>query len=110
MSPSYVYLLKLVVEHPGTGPSHLAEVLSLAPSTVTRFADALERKGFIERQSQGKMVELFPTEAGIAQMPAIQEGTQRMMDVFANSIGTDQAFDLAQTLSDTATTIEEGTV
>ena len=107
MSPSHVYLLKLIIEHPGSSPGHLAEVLSLAPSTVTRFVDALERKGFIERKSQGKSVEIYPTELGTAQHPQIIEVAQRMMTVFDEVMGKEESFKLSQQLTDIAGAFNE---
>ena len=109
MSPSHVYLLKLVIDHPGNTPGYLAEVLSLAPSTVTRFADALERKGLIKRHSVGKQVELLPTEAGEEHRQAIAQGAEKMMAAFEGTIGFDKAMELSEQLSAVAKTFDDVT-
>lgn len=64
LSPSHAFLVMLVVENPGIVPTELSRYLSLAPSTVTRVVDALENRGFIERNIQGKAVMISPTDKG----------------------------------------------
>lgn len=49
MSPSHAFLVIRVNEQPGLTQKELADLLKLAPSTVTRFLDDLERKGYIVR-------------------------------------------------------------
>ena len=41
LSPSHAFLMMLVNDNPGIGQKELCEQLHLAPSTVTRFIDAL---------------------------------------------------------------------
>ncbi len=64
LSPSHVFLLMLANENPGIGPKEMSDYLQLAPSTVTRFVDALVGKGLLERRAEGKTVGLFPTPEG----------------------------------------------
>lgn len=64
LSPSHAFVLMMVNEWPGISPSELAEKLHLAPSTMTRFIDALEHKGLLSRQILGKTVEIYASDTG----------------------------------------------
>jgi DNA-binding MarR family transcriptional regulator len=64
LCPSGGLLLKLVVDRPGIAPSEAAELLHLAPSSVTRFADGLVRKELVERRPEGRQMLLHPTRKG----------------------------------------------
>ena len=66
LSPSHAFLMMLVNENPGIGQKALCEQLHLAPSTVTRFIDALVHKGYLTRVMEGKSSNVFATEAGQA--------------------------------------------
>jgi len=50
LSPSHAYLLRLTLSHPGLTPKQISQELKLEKSTITRFLDALSKKGFIRRQ------------------------------------------------------------
>ena len=50
LSPSHAYLLRLILSNPGLTPKQLSKELKLEKSTVTRFLDALEKKGFLQRK------------------------------------------------------------
>ncbi len=66
LSPSHAFLLMLVNDTPGIGQKELCAHLHLAPSTVTRFIDALVYRGYLRRQSEGKASRVFTTAAGAA--------------------------------------------
>lgn len=50
LSPSHAYLLRLALSQPGLTPKQISQELKLEKSTITRFLDALQKKGFIRRQ------------------------------------------------------------
>jgi DNA-binding MarR family transcriptional regulator len=64
LSPSHAFLMMLVNDEPGIGQKELCARLHLAPSTVTRFIDALVYKGYLTRQTDGKTSKVFATRAG----------------------------------------------
>lgn len=53
LSPAHAYLLRLVLSSPGITQKQLAAELRLAPSTITRFIDALVTRGLLQRQASG---------------------------------------------------------
>jgi len=50
LSPSHAYLLRLILSNPGLTPKQISKELKLEKSTVTRFLDALEKKGLLQRK------------------------------------------------------------
>lgn len=65
LSPPHAFLLRVVLARPGLMPRELALELALSRSTVTRFLDSLEKRGFIARKMaavDGREVHVFPTE------------------------------------------------
>jgi DNA-binding MarR family transcriptional regulator len=53
LSPAHAYLLRLVLSTPGITQKQLAAELRLAPSTITRFIDALVKRGLLLREASG---------------------------------------------------------
>lgn len=50
LSPSHAYLLRLVVASPGMTAKQVCVELKLEKSTVSRFLNSLEQRGFIQRK------------------------------------------------------------
>lgn len=67
LSPPQAYLLRIILAEPGLTAGEAAARLLLAPSTVTRFADALLVRGLLERRAgeDGRQVRLFPSQEGV---------------------------------------------
>ncbi|MCP3900268.1 MAG: MarR family transcriptional regulator [Desulfobacteraceae bacterium] len=64
LSPSHAFILMLVYEKPGIRPKLLCEYLNLAPSTITRFVDALKYKGYLTKKTSGKNTSISITDEG----------------------------------------------
>lgn len=54
LSPSYAYVLMVVFKEKKISTSRAAEKVGLKPSTLTRLADKLVRRGFIAREQEGR--------------------------------------------------------
>jgi DNA-binding MarR family transcriptional regulator len=65
ISPAHASLLLLVYDSPGISPKKLSQNLHLTPSTITRFIDSLEKKGFVIRETKGKSAFISPSEKGL---------------------------------------------
>lgn len=53
LSPAHAYLLRLVLGEPGLLQRDIAQQLGLSKSTVTRFIDSLEQRGYVTRKYSG---------------------------------------------------------
>lgn len=100
MTPSYAFLLTLSFEQPGITQKELAARLQLAPSTVSRFVEALERKGFLVREVRGRETCVFPTEAGLALRPVIREAWHGLYERYSSVLGKEEGEALTRLTAD----------
>lgn len=94
LSPSHAFLMMLVADSPGIGQKELCEQLHLAPSTVTRFIDALVYKGFLIRQSEGKASNVYATKEGEKLRKPIDEAWKRLHQRYAKVLGLKEGDEL----------------
>lgn len=98
LSPSLAFTLMIVNNNPGISPKELAVELEMAPSTVTRFLDFLELKGFIQRTAEGKVIHVFPTEKGRGLQSTILECWRDLYGVFIDRMGKKKSVELISLL------------
>lgn len=63
LSPAHAYLLRLMLSRPGISQKDIATELRLEKSTVTRFIDVLEEKGYLKRNKVNREQIIYPTRA-----------------------------------------------
>lgn len=83
LSPPHAFLVRVVLSSPGILPRELADKLSLSRSTVTRFLDSLEKKGFIRREASGndrREIQVFPTSQAIEIHAELNKTRTSLMD------------------------------
>ena len=95
LSPSHAFLMMLVNDHPGIGQTELCEQLHLAPSTVTRFIDAMVYKGYLTRQSEGKASRVFATKEGENLRQSIADAWESLHRRYAGVLGPKEGDELA---------------
>jgi len=95
LSPSHAFLMMLVDDNPGIGQKELCEQLHLAPSTVTRFIDSLEHKGYLVRRSDGKAVKIYPTKVGESLRGPIGEAWKALHHRYTKVLGVKNGDKLA---------------
>ncbi len=98
LSPSHAFLIMLVNDYPGIGPKQLGDHLNLAPSTVTRFVDALIYKGLLTKASQGKNTFIYITDQGKELLDPIAGAWKNLYDSYSNFLGEKQGKDLTAEL------------
>jgi DNA-binding MarR family transcriptional regulator len=64
LNPSQGFALMCIIDEPGVSRSEIAERLALAPSTITRVVEGLERRGLVTTTSEGRRVETSVTKEG----------------------------------------------
>lgn len=87
LSPSHAFVLMMAAENPGIGPGELAGRLALAPSTVTRFVDALVARGLLTRTAEGRTSRLAATSAGLARLKGVEQSWKRLHKAYADVLG-----------------------
>lgn len=108
LSPSYAFLLMLAEREPGIVQKDLADALNLAPSTITRFINKLERQGLLERRTEGRSVHVYPTERGLALRPTIAAAWKALYERYTAILGQEAARDLTRAIDDAVTELEQG--
>lgn len=105
LSPSHAYLLRLVLSSPGLTPKQISQELKLEKSTITRFLDALTKKGFIRRQnsSSGDARELgiYPTRKAEKITTQLEEKGNKLYQTMIDTIGKNELTDLVKQLRKT---------
>ncbi|BBM85334.1 MarR family winged helix-turn-helix transcriptional regulator [Candidatus Uabimicrobium amorphum] len=71
--PSHAFLLMALNENEMCTASYLSELLGLAPSTITRFIDKLEKEGFCVRELKGRVSYTSITPEGRDLIPRIHK-------------------------------------
>ncbi len=69
LTPSQVFMLRVVLKKPGLLQSELAKELAISRSTATRTLDGLQQLGLLKRQAtenDGRESAIQPTPSGIA--------------------------------------------
>jgi DNA-binding MarR family transcriptional regulator len=94
LSPSHAFLMMVVNDNPGIGQKELCGQLHLAPSTVTRFIDALANKGYLTRQSDGKASCIYATPAGENLQKPIEEAWKTLHQRYAAVLGLEAGDEL----------------
>lgn len=89
LSPSHAFVLMLAAEEPGIGPGELADRLALAPSTVTRFVDALVAKKLLTRTAEGRAAHLAATPAGLALLKGVELAWKRLHAAYVAVLGSE---------------------
>lgn len=107
LSPSHAFLLMLVLENPGITPSELASRLHLAQSTVTRLADALTRKGLIDRQAKGRASYVHPTQAARDLAPALSTAWKDLYARYCAVLGESRGVALTTDIRAACAALEE---
>ncbi|OGR34842.1 MAG: hypothetical protein A2051_09785 [Desulfovibrionales bacterium GWA2_65_9] len=87
LSPSHAFVLMTAASSPGIGPGDLAAKLALAPSTVTRFVDALVAKGLLTRTAEGRAAHLAATPAGLALLKGVEKSWKRLHTAYSTILG-----------------------
>ena len=105
LSPSHAYLLRLVLSQPGLPPKQIAVELKLEKSTVTRFIDALEQKGFLSRKkgSSGDSREqgIYPTNKAKKIAEQLDAKGDELYQKIVTSLGKGALTTLVQQLRNT---------
>ncbi len=106
LSPSHAFLMMLVYGDPGIGQKELSENLHLAPSTVTRFIDSLVHKGYLVRESRGKLTRIYYTDKGKKLEQPIADAWKSLHERYAAILGLEEGDELARLIDEAGRKLE----
>ena len=96
LSPSHAILLYTINLKNGIQQKELSETLHLTPSTITRLLDKLERKSYIEKQSEGKNVYIKTTTEGINQQEGIISSWNKLHNSYKDILTEEETLKLLE--------------
>lgn len=94
MSPSYGYLMLLLIDNPGLSQGELSKRMNLKASTMTRFIDKLIVQGYVERVHEGRSTFVFPTDRGKDLKVIIDKALSDLFDKYCTVLGKEFAVKL----------------
>lgn len=92
LSPAHAYLLRLVLAEPGLLQREIAAQLGLSKSTVTRFIDSLEQRGYLSRKysgADGRESSIFPARKAVALQKQLEASGNRLYQRMLSVLGED---------------------
>ncbi len=95
LSPAGAFILMLANENPGLNQKELCQHLHLAQSTITRFIDKLEARGFLTRKAEGKNSFIYPSRKGASVKKDIERAWERLYERYSALLGTEEGEKLA---------------
>ncbi len=91
LSPAHGYMLRTVLSNPGILQWQLAYELRLEKSTITRFVDALQKKGFIVRKKvtsgDAREQSIFATGKGKKIQKKLEDLGENLYQTMVSEIG-----------------------
>lgn len=110
LSPSHAYLLRLALSQPGLTPKQIGLELKLEKSTITRFLNSLESKGFIRRKKcisgDAREQGIYPTKKSQQISKQLENKGDQLYNTMLNSIGKKELTSLVSTLRSTETQLK----
>jgi DNA-binding MarR family transcriptional regulator len=92
VTPSQGFLLRCVLEAPGSNQHVLASELAISRPTATRIIDGLEAKGLIERRAanhDARHLEIYPTARAEALRDALNDASAEVTRQLRKLLGPD---------------------
>jgi MarR family transcriptional regulator, organic hydroperoxide resistance regulator len=87
LTPSDAYLIMVVNEKPNVQPTEISERILLAPSTITRMIEKLEKRSILTRRQEGKYTYVAATAKGKDIYPNILSKWEEINSRFQACLG-----------------------
>jgi DNA-binding MarR family transcriptional regulator len=102
LTPSDAYLIMVVNEKPNVQPTEISEKILLAPSTITRMIEKLEKRNIVTRTQEGKYTYVAVTTKGKDLYANILATWDEIHAVFTRKMDEDTVKQLVQNTSEAA--------
>lgn len=107
LTPTYGFILLILGEEDGRFQKDIAQMLHVAPSTLTRFVEKLVNKGYVTTLVEGRTSQVFLTQEGRDALPAIQTAWTKLHDDYEIFLGDPYADELAAEINEAAMIIKD---
>lgn len=110
LSPAHGYLLRVVLSMPGISQKQLADELRLEKSTITRFVDVLQKKGFVVRKrgdtEDARELSIYATNQANEIHAKLEELGDTLYQTMVSQVGAENLKRLVAELRETIKKIE----
>lgn len=106
LTPSDAYLVMAVNEKPNIQPTEISEKILLAPSTITRMIEKLEKRSIVTRKQEGKYTYVAPTPKGVDMYASIISKWDEVHNSFLARLGEDKLSNLVTSTGVAATLLK----
>ena len=98
LSPSHAFVLMTVNSRKEVQPGEIAQELFLAPSTVTRLIDKLERLQLVQKKSDGKYMRIASTSKGMERDMRLRKAWENLYSRYNKLFGQSFSNKLTESL------------
>jgi MarR family transcriptional regulator, organic hydroperoxide resistance regulator len=102
LTPSDAYLIMVVNEKPSIQPTEISEKILLAPSTITRMVEKLEKRNILSRVQESKYTYITSTQKGQDLYHSIIKKWAEIDDIYLTRLGADTVSNLVGSTFDAA--------
>jgi DNA-binding MarR family transcriptional regulator len=102
LTPSDAYLIMVVNEKPKIQPTEISDKILLAPSTITRMVEKLEKRNILSRTQESKYTYISSTPKGQDLYELIVKKWHEIDGIFLARLGSDTMSNLISTTFDAA--------
>ncbi|VAW51037.1 hypothetical protein MNBD_GAMMA05-1558 [hydrothermal vent metagenome] len=110
LSPAHGYMLRVVLSTPGITQKELGVELKLEKSTITRFVDALQKRGLVARKKiagvDGREQNIYPTGKAAKIHDSLEGLGETLYQTMVSSLGKEQLTILVNQLQESAKKIK----
>ena len=99
LAPTYGFILLILKEKEGLPQKDIAQMLYSAPSTIARFVEKLEYKGYIKTVSDGRLSLVYLTDEGRKFIKEIDSSWEELHQAYNAVLGTEVSGQLSQDLN-----------
>lgn len=99
LAPTYGFILLILKEKDGLPQKDIAQMLYSAPSTIARFVEKLEYKGYIKTVSDGRLSLVYLTDEGRESIKEIDSSWEELHQAYNAVLGTEVSGQLSQDLN-----------
>ena len=99
MAPTYAFILLILAEEDGRLHKDIAQILYIAPSTLTRLIEKLVYKGYVTTLTEGRTRKVYLTVNGRELLPDIREAWDNLHTRYKAILGDAYANDLASIMN-----------
>lgn len=107
MTPSYAFLMMLAIDSPGVSQKEISSRMNMAPSTVSRFIDALIKRGLLVKDVQGRMTYIHPTEKGEQLNAGIRDVWRNLYERYSKILGRENGEELTRLCLDASRKLQQ---